>query len=85
MSSSIGKRQRERQKIERAQAKTERRAARQLSDAEVVHDDGSPRSEAELVEDLGALHRAFEAGDVSLEDFETRRDGIQAQLERLLR
>lgn len=84
MSSSIGKRQRERQKLERAQAKTERRAARQLSDAEVT-DDSPPRSEAELVEELGALHRKFETGDVSLEDFETRRDEIQAQLERLLR
>ncbi len=84
MSSSIGKRQRERQKLERAQIKTERKAARQATDSEVV-DDPSPRSESELVEELGALHRAFEADEVSLEDFETRRDRIQAQLERLLR
>lgn len=84
MSSSLGKRQRERQKLERAQAKAERKAARQATDDEVT-DDPSPRSEFELVEDLGALHRAFEANEVSLEDFETRRDRIQAQLERLLR
>jgi hypothetical protein len=84
VSSSLGKRQREQQKLERARAKTERRAARQLSEAELIGEP-SPRSEAELVEDLGALHRAFEAGDVSLEDLEARRDGIQAQLERLLR
>lgn len=84
MSSSIGKRQRERQKLERAQIKTRRKAARQAPDLE-MDDDPSPRSESELLEELSALHRAFEADEVSLEDFETRRDQIQAQLERLLR
>ncbi|HET9732187.1 MAG TPA: hypothetical protein VFP54_05880 [Acidimicrobiales bacterium] len=82
MASSVGKRQRERQKLERAQAKAERKAARNTDDGEptVVL---SNRSEAELIEDLGALHRALEAGQVSLEEFEERRDGIQAQFERL--
>lgn len=84
MSSSVGKRQREREKVERAQAKAERKAARQASAGEVV-DGLSPRSESELMEDLEALHRAQEAGEVSLDDFEVRRDRIQAQFERLLR
>jgi hypothetical protein len=84
MSSSVGKRQRERQKRERAQAKAERKAARQTTGAE--EPDGlSYRSEAELIEDLGALHRALEAGEMSPEDFEERRHRIQAQFERLSR
>jgi hypothetical protein len=84
MSSSVGKRQRERQKLERAQAKAKRRAARQATGSEPT-DGFSPRSESELIEDLGALHRAFEAGEMSPEDFEDRRDRIQAQYEQLPR
>lgn len=84
MSSSVGKRQRERQKLERAQAKAERKAARQATVAEPP-DVFSPRSESELIEDLGALRRAFEAGEVSPEDFEQSRDRIQAQFEQLSR
>lgn len=80
---SVGKRQRERQKLEQAQAKAERRAARHAADIEpdVVR---SHRSEAELIEDLAALHQALEAGELSTEEFEERRAGIQAQLEQLL-
>jgi hypothetical protein len=84
MASSAGKRLRERQKLERAQAKAERKAARVASvdePAEVF----SHRSESELIEDLSALHRDFEAGDVSQLDFEERRDRIRAQLERFSR
>jgi hypothetical protein len=84
MSSSVGKRQRERQKIERAQAKAERKAARQATDSDETTEDFAPRSETELMEDLAALHRAFEASEISLEDFEARRDRIQAQFEQIL-
>ena len=84
MASSVGKRQREQQKLEHAQAKAERKAARRVADTQpgVVL---SHRSEAELIEDLTALHRALEAGDVSPEEFEKHRDSIQAQLEQLSR
>ena len=82
MSSSVGKRQREQKKMERAHVKAERKAARQTTGAEESHID-SPRSEAELIEHLGALHRALEAGQISPEDFEERRDRIQVQFERL--
>jgi hypothetical protein len=84
VSSSVGKRQRERQKVERAQAKAQRKAARQATGSEPTGG-FSPRSESELIDDLGALHRAFEAGEVSPEDFEERRNRIQAQFERLPR
>ena len=84
MSSSVGKRQRERQKLERAQAKAERKAARQASGAEDEDAAGlSDRSEPELIDDLAALQRSFGDGEVSAEDFAERRDRIQAQLERL--
>lgn len=82
MSSSIGKRQREQQKQERAQAKAQRKVARQTTSATGV-DDPSPRSEAELIEELGVLQRTFEASEISPEDFEERRGRIQGQLERL--
>jgi hypothetical protein len=82
MTNSVGKRQRERQKLEQAQAKAERRAARRAAGAEPPVG-GSHRSEAELIEDLAALHRVLEAGEVSPEEFEERRSHIQAQLERL--
>ena len=84
MTSSVRKRQRERQKLEQAQAKAQRRAARRAADAEpgVV---SSHRSEAELIAHLAALHQAHEAGELSTEEFEERRTGIQAQLEPLLR
>lgn len=82
MTSSVGKRQRERQKVEQAQAKAERKAARRSADAEPVV--ARPyRSETELIEDLATLHRALESGEVSPEEFGDRRDRIQAQLEQL--
>lgn len=84
MSSSVGKRQRERQKIERAHAKAERRAAGRAAAAEPV-ELVSNRTEPELIEELAALHRSFEAGEISAEDFEERRDGMQAEFEGLSR
>lgn len=82
MSSSVGKRQREQQRVEKSRVKAERKAARRASDADLAA--LSPiRSESELIEDLSAFHRAFEAGKLSPEDFEERRDRLQAQLDQL--
>ncbi|MHB1583758.1 MAG: hypothetical protein ACYCU7_06170 [Acidimicrobiales bacterium] len=84
MSSSVGKRQRERQKVERAQAKAERRAVRHAAGGGHAEPVGfSDRSEPELIDELRALQRVFGEGEMSAEDFEDRRDGIQAQLGRL--
>jgi hypothetical protein len=84
VSSSVGKRQHERQKLERAQVKAERKAARQAASAEDEYSVGlSDRSEPELIDDLAALQRAFGDGEMSAEDFAESRDRIQAQLERL--
>jgi hypothetical protein len=86
MSSSVGKRQRERQKVERAQAKAERKAVRQAAGAHEEEPTGpTGRSEAELIDDLRALQQAFGDGQLSAEDFQAQRDRIQEQLERLSR
>jgi hypothetical protein len=81
MASSVGKRQREQQKLEKARAKAERKAARQAAQGE--QHEVAPRSESELIADLSALHHAFEAGDISPEEFEDRRDQLQAQFGQL--
>jgi hypothetical protein len=76
--STVGKRDRERQKIERAQAKAERRAGRQ-SDSEGIPPDEPVRTEAELVEQLASLQHLLEAGSVSPEEFDDRRALLQAE------
>lgn len=88
MSSSIGKRQREQQKRERAKVKAERKAVRQATTADATdlslqrENQLPPRSEAELIDDLRALQHAFGDGALSAEDFAERRTEIQAQLDR---
>ena len=82
--SSVGKRQRERQKLERAQGKAQRKAVRQASGDE--GDEAmelSDRSEPELIDDLRALQRAFGEDEMSADDFAEHRARIQTQLERL--
>jgi len=81
MPSSAGKRQREQQKLEKARAKADRKAARQEAPEPVEVPTG--RTEPELIDDLRRLHEEHEAGEVSAEEFEERRDRIQAQLEQL--
>lgn len=84
MSSSVGKRQHEQQKLERAQVKAQRKAVRRAAGAE--NEDAaalSDRSERELIDDLRVLQLAFGNGEMSAEDFEDRRSRIQGQLERL--
>jgi hypothetical protein len=82
MATTAGKRERERAKQEKAQAKAERKAARQAAEPE-EGDVPSGRSEAEVIEDLGDLHRALENGAVSPEEFEERRDQLRRELEQL--
>lgn len=84
MSSSVGKRERERQKLDKAQAKAERKTARRATDT-LPAEISSHRSEAELIEDLAGLHQAFEAGEISPEDFEKHRDELQVLFEQLSR
>lgn len=73
---------RESQKLERAQVKAERKALRRAAEAEEAEKVVSYRSEAELIDDLRSLQTAFEAGEMSAEDFEEQRARIQAQFDR---
>jgi hypothetical protein len=79
---TAGKRNLQQQKREKAQAKVARKAARRAADpdANVVPVEGS---EAELMEELARLHHAAEAGQVSAQEFEDRREHIRKQLEQI--
>lgn len=79
---TAGKRNIQTQKREKAQAKQERKAARRAEDTEVP---AAPLDvdEAGLIEELAQIHAALEAGDLSLVDFESRRDGIRQQLQQI--
>jgi len=84
MGTSAGKRRREQEKLEKARAKAGRRAARQAVDP-AAGEPLSQLSESQLIEELGALHRSLEAGEISPETFEERRDHLHAQFEQLYR
>jgi len=79
---TAGKRNVQQAKREKAKAKQERRAARRLEGPEVEATVGDG-TEAELIEELAAIHRALEADAISSEDFQTRREEIRQRLEQL--
>ena len=82
MGTSAGKRRREQQKLEKARAKAERRASLKEAEPEDLSA-GDPRNEAELIEDLRNLQQSFEAGEISSEQFEERRNFLQAEFGQL--
>lgn len=78
---TFGKLQRDRDKQARARAKQEKRAA----GAAAERDDGpagpAPAADQSAVLDaLTRLHAEFEDGDLSLEDFEAKRDDLTRRL-----
>lgn len=78
---TIGKRNIQQMKREKAQAKQERRTARrEAPEADVVPVEAT---EGELIEELAGLSRALEAGQLSPSEFESRRERIRAQLEQV--
>jgi hypothetical protein len=79
---TAGKRNLQQQKREKAQAKIARKAARRAVDPDeaLVPVEGS---EAELIQQLADLHHAAQAGEVSAQDFEERRENIRKQLEQI--
>lgn len=80
--SSAKKRERERLKIERTQAKEERRASRLDGNAQ-PEPRGPSRSQDALIEELSALQLALEAGTVLPEEFERRRALLQDEFGQL--
>ena len=81
---TANKRNVQQQKREKAKAKQERRAARRLEDpaSEEIRVEAT---EAELIEELAALHRAVEMATLSPDELETRREQIRLQLEQIHR
>ena len=81
---TVGKRNVQQHKREKAQAKQERRAARRLESTE-SETPGVDLTEAELIDQLASLHAEVEKTTVSPEEFEQRRELIRRQLEQLER
>ena len=76
---TFGKLQRERDKKEKAQIKAERRAARQESKGEDEVQTATVDQDA-LLDALADLHRRFEDGAISIDEFEERRDQLTSRL-----
>ncbi|MFM7224888.1 MAG: hypothetical protein ACKOBG_06945 [Actinomycetota bacterium] len=78
-----GKRERERAKQERASAKRERRAERAQAEAdEIVIDDGVTAED--LLERMREIHAAYDAGEMSFEDFDTERSELTDRIAEIL-
>jgi hypothetical protein len=80
---SFAKLDRERDKRAKAQAKKDRRAARDdAAEAEPAAEPApSNQDNAAIMEALDKLHAAKEAGTVKFDDFEVRRDELMAKLQ----
>jgi len=76
---TFGKLQRERDKKEKALIKAERRAAR-LEDKGEVRAEPATGDQDALLEALADLHRRFEDGGISIDEFEERRDQLTSRL-----
>jgi hypothetical protein len=85
--SSFGKLQRDRDKKAKALAKRERRQERAAAPETVAEDpgpllgeDGTQLTPAELLQQVEAVHRAFEAGTIDHETFEERKAELLGRL-----
>ena len=76
---TFGKLQRERDKKEKAQIKAEKRAARQESKGE-EEPQGPVGDQDALLDALADLHRRFEDGAISIDEFEERREQLTSRL-----
>jgi uncharacterized membrane protein len=78
---TFGKLERDRAKQAKNRAKQEKRAERaeEAATAEATPET-SAADEARILESLAKLHEAFARGDVTLDDFETRREELTRSL-----
>ena len=78
------KRQRERNKQQKAAAKRARRQGERLPDDpefdEAVSLDDGPESTEQLLQEMEALHADYDAGRVSFEDFEERKSALMDRI-----
>jgi hypothetical protein len=82
---TFGKLQRERDKQAKQQAKQERRAAMAREASETPPETVAPPDQADqarLMAAFAKIHDDLEAGRLSLEDFESKRDQLRDQLAR---
>jgi hypothetical protein len=86
MSPSIGKRQREQAKKEKADAKRQRQhrpadaPVGEPPDEPVDHSQGQGETTGDLLDMIAELHRQFEAGLLPFADFETKKADLLARL-----
>jgi hypothetical protein len=77
---SFAKREREKQKKERAAAKRERRLERASAETPEAPGDGAGVSNDAIIEQIAQLHAAFDDGRIDHETFEEQRTQLMAQL-----
>ncbi|MBV8692487.1 MAG: hypothetical protein JOZ37_12655 [Actinobacteria bacterium] len=78
--STFAKLDRERANQMKAKAKLERRRAKADEPAEPAEEETSAEEQAAIIESLAALQETFDAGRMSLEDFEAYRDELRAKI-----
>jgi hypothetical protein len=77
---TFGKLQRDRDKQAKAKAKIERKAARAEEASSDDEAEGGEVDQAAVLAQLAALHTSYDDGEISLEDFEARRDELRNSL-----
>jgi hypothetical protein len=77
---SFGKRQREKDRQEKAAAKRDRRATRTGEEEDSSGAELSGEDEAKILAALAALHEAYDAERMDLDEFESARDALLARL-----
>ena len=78
--STFAKLDRERANQMKAKAKLERRRAKAEEVDEEPVEETSAEDQAAILESLAALQETFDAGRMSLEDFEANRDELRAKI-----
>ena len=77
---TFGKLQRERDKKEKALIKAERKAARLESKGEDDQPQAAAVDQDAILDALADLHRRFEDGGMSIDEFEERREQLTSRL-----
>lgn len=77
---SAGKRQREKARMEKAQAKAARRLERSADTPDPEPDQLPPVDEEALLAELAEIHTRFEDGDLDYDDFAAAKEDVTRRL-----
>jgi hypothetical protein len=77
---TFAKRERDRAKRERADMKRERRAERAAESEETPDEPVDTSGNDRILEAVAALHERFEAGELTMDDFEEQRAELMSRL-----